>query len=91
MPRDGPKAVPEGKGPSPRVEPGKTVDITAVMEMLQKLNSHFDKMDSHSRNRSNERRYQKNVSMDYSNSYVASLLKRTSKERRLASVTKAPS
>ena len=47
MPRDGPEAVPEGKGPSPRVEPGKTVDITAVMEMLQKMNSHFDKMDCH--------------------------------------------
>ena len=47
MPRDGPKAVPEGKGPSPQVEPGKTVDITAVMEMLHKMNSHLDKIDSH--------------------------------------------
>ena len=51
MPRGGPKAVPEGKGPVPREEP-RIVDMKAIIEMRQEskqdFNSGFDKMEQQS-------------------------------------------
>ena len=45
MPRDGPKAVPKGKGPVSQQET-KVAGMRAIMKMLHKMNSHLDKMDS---------------------------------------------
>ena len=45
MPRDGPKAVLEVKGPVSQEET-KVADMRAIMEILHKMNSHLDKIDS---------------------------------------------
>ena len=46
MPRDGPKAIPERKGPVLLVKQG-VADMTVLLEMLRELkdmNNHFDEM-----------------------------------------------
>ena len=67
MPRDGPKAVPDGKGPVSPNEKKKTVDISAVIELLQildrqleerdkKFDRHFEEMDRRAQERAKSSR-----------------------------------
>ena len=44
MPRDGPKVVPECKGPVSPKEKEKAVDISAVIEMLQKIDRKLEEI-----------------------------------------------